>query len=357
MSNMQKLSVWGLAFVLFVAGVYVLRDVLLPFVAGIAIAYFLDPLTTRLQKKLHSRIAAVCAVSAVLVLLFLLCIFIIVPIVQKQLSIFIANLPVYAGLLWSKIEPYAMELKRLFPKQAGDLHQTVSEHISGGFRLLLGTARKVLSGSMAFINLLSLLLITPVVAFYLLRDWTNFCLSVRRLRPRAVAKTIRSLLSEMNDIISGFVRGQATVCLCLGIFYAVGLTLAGLDLGLLIGLGIGILSFIPYVGSTTGFIISVSLAAVQFDDWKRIAVVVVIFFTGQMLEGNVLTPKLVGEKVGLHPVWVMFALLVGATLFGFLGVLIAVPAAAIIGVLVRFGIQKYMESALYLGTAEQNQNA
>ena len=124
-----------------------------------------------------------------------------------------------------------------------------------------------------------------------------------------------------------------------------------------IGLGIGILSFIPYVGSTTGFIISVSLAAVQFDDWKRIAVVVVIFFTGQMLEGNVLTPKLVGEKVGLHPVWVMFALLVGATLFGFLGVLIAVPAAAIIGVLVRFGIQKYMESALYLGTAEQNQNA
>lgn len=354
MSNMQKFSVWGLAFVLFIIGVYVLRDVLLPFVAGIAMAYFLDPLTTRLQKKLHSRIAAVCVVSVVLILLFLLCIFIIVPIVQKQLSIFINNLPVYAGLLWSKIEPYAMELKRLFPKQAGDLRQTVAEHLSGGFKLLLGTVQKLLSGSMAFINLLSLLLITPVVAFYLLRDWTKFCLSVRRLLPRAEAKTIHSLLAEMNDIISGFVRGQATVCLCLGIFYAVGLTLAGLDLGLLIGLGIGVLSFIPYVGSTTGFIISVSLAAVQFDDWKRIAVVVVIFFMGQMLEGNVLTPKLVGEKVGLHPVWVMFALLAGATLFGFLGVLIAVPAAAIIGVLVRFGIQKYMESPLYLGTAEQN---
>ncbi len=354
MSNMQKFSVWGLAFVLFTIGVYVLRDVLLPFVAGIAMAYFLDPLTTRLQKKLHSRIAAVCVVSVVLILLFLLCIFIIVPIVQKQLSIFINNLPIYAGLLWSKVEPYAMELKRLFPKQAGDLRQTVAEHLSGGFKLLLGTVQKLLSGSMAFINLLSLLLITPVVAFYLLRDWTKFCLSVRRLLPRAEAKTIRSLLAEMNDIISGFVRGQATVCLCLGIFYAVGLTLAGLDLGLLIGLGIGVLSFIPYVGSTTGFIISVSLAAVQFDDWKRIAVVVVIFFMGQMLEGNVLTPKLVGEKVGLHPVWVMFALLAGATLFGFLGVLIAVPAAAIIGVLVRFGIQKYMESPLYLGTAEQN---
>ena len=353
MSNTQKLSAWSLAFILFLIGVYVLRDVLLPFVAGIAIAYFLDPLTSKLQKKMHSRIAAVCVVSAILILLVLLCIFIVVPIVQKQLSIFIANLPVYAGLLWSKIEPYAMELKRLFPQQADDLRQTVAEHFSSGFKILLKTVQKLLSSSMAVINLFSLLLITPVVAFYLLRDWTGFCLSIRRLLPRAEARTIRSLLSEMNDIISGFVRGQATVCLCLGIFYAVGLTLAGLDLGLLIGLGIGALSFIPYVGSTVGFVLSLSLAAVQFDDWKHIAVVVVIFFTGQMLEGNVLTPKLVGEKVGLHPVWVMFALLAGATLFGFLGVLIAVPVAAIIGVLVRFAIQKYMESPLYLGAVEK----
>ena len=353
MSNTQKLSAWGLAFIVFLIGVYVLRDVLLPFVAGIAIAYFLDPLTSKLQKKMHSRIAAVCVVSAMLILLVLLCIFIIVPIVQKQLSIFIANLPMYAGLLWSKIEPYAMELKRLFPQQADDLRQTLADHFSSGFKILLKTVQKLLSSSMAVINLLSLLLITPVVAFYLLRDWTGFCLSIRRLLPRAEARTIRSLLSEMNDIISGFIRGQATVCLCLGIFYAVGLTLAGLDLGLLIGLGIGALSFIPYVGSTLGFVLSLSLAAVQFDDWKHIAVVVVLFFTGQMLEGNVLTPKLVGEKVGLHPVWVMFALLAGATLFGFLGVLIAVPVAAIIGVLVRFAIQKYMESPLYLGSVEK----
>ncbi len=353
MSNTQKLSAWGFAFILFLIGIYVLRDVLLPFVAGIAIAYFLDPLTSKLQKKMHSRIAAVCVISAMLILLVLLCIFIIVPIVQKQLSIFIANLPMYAGLLWSKIEPYAMELKRLFPQQADDLRQTLADHFSSGFKILLKTVQKLLSSSMAVINLLSLLLITPVVAFYLLRDWTGFCLSIRRLLPRAEARTIRSLLSEMNDIIAGFIRGQATVCLCLGIFYAVGLTLAGLDLGLLIGLGIGALSFIPYVGSTLGFILSLSLAAVQFDDWKHIAVVVVIFFTGQMLEGNVLTPKLVGEKVGLHPVWVMFALLAGATLFGFLGVLIAVPVAAIVGVLVRFAIQKYMESPLYLGSVEK----
>ena len=352
MSGMQKLCVWGAAFVLFVAGIYVLRDVLLPFVAGIAVAYFLDPVTSKLQKRLHSRIAATCIVSAVLFLLFLLCVFIIVPIVQKQLSVFIANMPVYAGLIWEKLEPYVAEARRLFPKQADNLRQTVSAHFSGGFKLLLGTVQKVLSGGMAFINLLSLLLITPVVAFYLLRDWTKFCLAIRRLMPREEAKTIRFLLAQMNDIIAGFVRGQATVCLCLGAFYAIGLTLSGLDLGLMIGLGIGVLSFIPYVGSTTGFVVSVGLAVVQFNDWKRVAVVIAVFLCGQMLEGNFLTPKLVGEKVGLHPVWVMFALLAGAALFGFLGVLIAVPVAAIVGVLVRFGIRKYMESSLYLGVGK-----
>lgn len=346
---MQKLIVWSAAFALFLAGVYVLRDVLLPFVAGIVIAYFLDPVTSKLQKRIHSRIAAVCVVSAVLILLFLLCVLIVVPIVQKQLSLFVANLPLYVSLLWEKIEPYVNDVRHLLPKQTDTLRQNAAGHLSGGVKILLGTAQKLLSGSMALVNLLSVLVITPVVAFYLLRDWTKFCLAIRRLMPREEAKTIRSLLAQMNDIISGFVRGQATVCLCLGAFYAVGLTLSGLDLGLLIGLGIGAMSFIPYVGSTVGFALSVGLAAVQFDDWHRVAVIVVVFFLGQMLEGNVLTPKLVGEKVGLHPVWVMFALLAGAALFGFLGVLIAVPAAAIIGVLVRFGIQKYMESPLYLG--------
>ena len=352
MSSVQKLWIWGVTFVLFFTGVYVLRDVLLPFVAGIVIAYFLDPVTTFLQRKMHSRTAALSLVGTVLILLLLLCFFILFPIVQKQLKLFLTGLPSYVALLWNRVEPYVAELKKVFPDQTDNLQQTVAEHLSGGMKLLLGTFRKVLSGSMAFINLLSVVLITPVVAFYLLRDWNKFCDSIRNLLPREEARTIRKLLSEMNDIISGFVRGQATVCLCLGIFYAVGLTSCGLDLGLLIGLGIGILSFIPYVGSTIGFLTSMGMAIVQFNDWKHVVAVVIVFFLGQMLEGNVLTPKLVGEKVGLHPVWVMFSLLAGASLFGFLGVLIAVPVAAIIGVLVRFGIQKYKESLLYLGKGE-----
>lgn len=350
MTAVQKISAWGVLFVLFMWGVFELRDILLPFVAGMCIAYFLDPVTTKLQKYFHSRMAALIVVSAVLILLALMFIFVLVPIIQKQLAAFIANLPIYAAMLWDKVEPFLTEMKRLFPDQMQNLHDTIQEHLSGSLKILLKTVQRILSGSMAVINLMSLLLVTPIVAFYLLRDWPKFCAIMRSLLPREEAQTIRCLLSQINDTISGFVRGQATVCLFLGIFYAVGLTVAGLELGLLLGLGIGILSFIPYVGSTLGFITSVGLAIVQFNDWKRVLVIMIIFFTGQMLEGNVLTPKLVGEKVGLHPVWVMFALLAGAALFGFLGVLIAVPVAAIIGVLVRFGIRKYLQSPLYLGT-------
>ncbi|MGN0903635.1 MAG: AI-2E family transporter, partial [Alphaproteobacteria bacterium] len=354
MNSTQKIFAWCVFLALFIWGFYELRDVLLPFVAGIAIAYFLDPLTTKLQQKLHSRTAALLIVFSALIIVFLLCVLIVVPIVEKQLMTFISNLPMYAALLWDKIEPFLFEMKRLFPTQMDNLRDSIAEHMSGGLKIVLSTVQRILSGSVAILNLLSLLLVTPIVAFYLLRDWEKFCAVIKKLLPREEAKTIRSLLRQMNDIISGFIRGQATVCLFLGIFYAVGLSLAGLDLGLLLGLGIGMLSFIPYVGSTLGFIMSVSLAVVQFNDWKRVAVIIVIFFLGQMLEGNVLTPKLVGEKVGLHPVWVMFALLTGAALFGFLGVLIAVPVAAIIGVLVRFGVQEYLESPLYLGTPKSD---
>lgn len=351
MQKFQKILFWSAAFILFLGFVYLLRDVLLPFVAGIALAFFLDPVATRLQRRIRSRTMAVVVVFSVFALFCLIALLIVFPIVQRQMSLFINNVPVYASLLWGKIEPYMDELKKMFPKQTADLRQTVVGHLSGAAKMILKTVGGVLSGSMALLNLLSLVIITPIVAFYLLRDWTHFCGTIRGLLPRNEAPTIRSLLRQINDILSGFIRGQATVCLCLSAYYAITLSLTGLDLGLLIGLCIGAVSFIPYVGSTLGFLLSVGLAAIQFDDYGRLIAVVVVFLCGQMLEGNVLTPKLVGEKVNLHPVWVMFSLLAGASLFGFLGVLIAVPVAAVIGVLVRFFIARYKESDIYLGTA------
>lgn len=349
MTKAQKIVFWVFVFLLFFAGVYVLRDVLLPFAAGIVLAYFLDPATTKLESKLHSRTIAVVIVFGCFILLCLLALLIILPIVQKQLMLFVENVPVYINLLWLKIAPLLEEVKDYLPKQADGIKDTVAGHLSGAVKFVFATAGRLLSRGAALLNILSLAVVTPVVTFYLLRDWEVFCAAIKDLFPRSEAATIKDLLGQMNDILSGFIRGQAMVCLCLGVFYAVGLSLAGLELGLLIGLGIGALSFIPYVGSTTGFAVSVGLSLVQFSDWRRTAVVMAIFFLGQMLEGNFLTPKLVGEKVGLAPVWVMFALLAGAALFGFLGVLIAVPVAAVIGVLVRFGIAKYKESTLYLG--------
>ena len=205
----------------------------------------------------------------------------------------------------------------------------------------------VLSGGAAVANTLSLIIITPVVTFYLLRDWDNIAATVDGWLPRAQAPTIRELASEVDRTLAGFLRGQGTVCLLLGVFYAIGLTVAGLDFGLVIGLIAGLLSFIPYVGSIVGLLLSVGLAFLQFDDWLRVAVVAGIFFVGQALEGNVLTPRLVGGRVGLHPVWVIFAILAGGTLFGFVGVLLAVPVAAVIGVGTRFALTRYLDSPYY----------
>lgn len=195
-------------------------------------------------------------------------------------------------------------------------------------------------------NLVALLLITPIVAFYLLRDWDRLIEQADRLLPPAYAEVIRAQVRAVDRTLAGFVRGVGTVCLFLGVFYATGLTLVGLDFGLLIGLGAGLISFVPYIGATIGAIASVGLALLQFDGYLMAAVVAAIFFSGQFIEGNILQPTLVGDRVGLHPVWVIFALLAGGALLGFVGVLVAVPAAAVIGVGVRFFVGQYRAKVL-----------
>ena len=207
----------------------------------------------------------------------------------------------------------------------------------------------VVTSSVALANLLSLLFITPVVAFYLLRDWDRLKNQTNSLLPQRHAETIRQQLALVDRTLAGFVRGQATVCLVLAAYYGIGLTVIGVDFGLVVGIGIGLISFIPYLGSITGFVVSVGIALAQFDSWLPVGLVVGLFAFGQFLEGYVLTPRLVGDRVGLHPVWVIFALLAGGSLFGFVGLLLAVPAAAVIGVLTRFAVLRYRKSRYYQG--------
>ena len=203
---------------------------------------------------------------------------------------------------------------------------------------------------MALVNVAGLFVITPVVAFYMLLDWDRMVATVDSWVPREHVHTVRQIANDINASTAGFVRGQGTLCLILGVMYAIGLTAVGLNFGLVIGLFAGLISFIPYVGSLVGLVLSVGVALVQFwPDWIMVVAVAVVFFVGQFIEGNILQPKLVGSSVGLHPVWLMFALLAFGSLFGFVGLLIAVPAAAAVAVLVRFALGRYMASPLYTG--------
>lgn len=340
---------WLVIFVVFFYLLYVLRSVLMPFVAGILLAYLLDPLVEKLQKWKMSRLWATILVCLLVVLVVLPALCFLGGMIENQVALLIKATPRYLGLIMAKVKPIIASLAERFPDiKGGQVEQMVRGNVGNALKFVGKVVSSLLSNSFALINLISLILITPVVAFYMLRDWGTFVNKFEELLPKKSKKDIKSILKEINTIISGFIRGQISVCLILGIFYSVGLKIVGLDLGLLVGFIAGIISFIPYVGSITGFVLGVVLAFAQYGDMTHVVYVVAVFLCGQFIEGNFLTPKLVGENVGLHPVWVMFALLAGGVLLGFLGLMLAVPMAAIIGVLVRRGIKKYKQSSLYL---------
>lgn len=341
---------WLVVAICTIGGIYVLRSVLLPFVAGAAVAYFLDPLADWLERRGLSRIMATVVITTMFLLLFAGALLLLIPALHAQISDFVHRLPDYLHALERRFEPTILQAKKLLPpdqvaKLRDGVMSMVGDAASWGLRVVKG----VLTSSLALINILSLLVVTPVVAFYLLRDWDRMVETVDGWLPRHHAPTIRALLHEINDMLAGFVRGQATVCLALGSIYAIGLSLVGLDLGLVVGLGAGMASVIPYVGTISGLVISLGLAFAQFSDTLSVALVAAVFGLGQFLEGNVLSPLLVGERIKLHPVWLIFALLAGAALFGFVGILLAVPVAAVIGVLVRYFLGRYLNSPLYYG--------
>lgn len=351
-STQKKISnnwiFWFSLFVFFCVSVYVLRSVLLPFVAGIIIGYLLDPPVSKVEKWGLSRSWATVLIMVLVVLIMFPLLILLISVIDEQLGYFISSVPNYLSSLFKKAEPLFVQLQQHFPDlETEKLRQYVHNNMSSGLKVFGTIIKSVLTNSFAFFNILSLLLITPVVAFYMLRDWDMFIKKVRGLLPRNSKASIEKQVREIDCILAGFIRGQMSVCLLLGTFYAMGLYLVGLDLGVLVGFIAGIISFIPYVGSITGFVISMGIAVAQFDNLAQILQVAAVFAVGQFLEGNLLTPKLVGDSVGLHPVWIMFALLAGGVLLGFLGLMIAVPVAAVLGVILRHQIDNYKQSSLY----------
>ena len=293
-------------------------------------------------------------ILALFVLGFVLLIIIAVPLVGGQVAAFIGTLPgtvsKLQGILVERAGPL---LQRIGGEQAlSELQSSVGDLASKGATWLIAFLQSLWTGSQALIGILSLLVVTPVVAFYLLVDWDRMVATLDRWVPPRHRDVVRALARDIDTAIAGFIRGQSLVCLILGTFYAVGLWFVGLNFGVLIGMLSGLLTFIPYVGSLTGFILSVGVALVQFwPNWIPIVATIGVFLVGQFLEGNIISPKLVGESVGLHPVWLMFALLAFGTLFGFLGLLLAVPVAAAMGVVARFAVRRYLESRLYYADA------
>lgn len=340
---------WLALFILFCISVYVLRSVLLPFVAGIVIGYLLDPFASRFEKWGMNRTLATFLVLFLVVIFLVPAVILLVGVIDEQLGRFISVIPQYISSFVKKIDPFINEIHEKFPNlEADKIKMYLRNNIANSLKLVGGVFRGIITSGFALFNLISLLLITPVVTFYMLRDWDKFIAKIDSLLPRSSKKSIREQARQIDKTLAGFLRGQLSVCVLLGTYYSIGLHLVGLDLGLLVGFIAGIISFIPYVGSIVGFILSIGIAFAQFDSMMPVMQVVLVFATGQFIEGNFLTPKLVGDNVGLHPVWIMFALLAGGVLLGFLGLMIAVPVAAIIGVLLRHAIDNYKKSSLYL---------
>lgn len=345
---------WTAALVLLLLFLWLFSGILLPFVLGMALAYLLDPVADRLQRGGMNRFWATLTILLVAVLVLVLVGLLAIPLLVAQLEAFLDRLPSYVAQVRGLASRFLeTRLGQFFETQDGATR--VDQVVAQGASWITTVLGSVWAGGQALVGVVSLIVVTPVVAFYILYDWDRMLTRLDNLIPRDHVETVRRLGREIDAAMAGFIRGQGAVCVVLGLFYALALTIIGLNFGFLIGSVAGLISFIPFVGSIVGFLLSVGVAIVQFwPDWIWVLAVAGIFAAGQFLEGNILQPRLVGSSVGVHPVWLMFALFAFGSLFGFVGLLLAVPATAAIGVLVRYAVEQYRASRIYWGRNERS---
>lgn len=350
MSARTRIAFWtGCAVFLLLALVF-LGQILLPFVAGMAVAYFLDPVADRFERWGLSRTLATSVITLLFIVASALVLVFLVPVIVNQLADLFGRLPDYVTSLRSDLLPVIEAwFAKLEPGELDRAETLVASFSERAAQFLVGLVADLFRSGAAIVNLIALLVITPVVTFYLLRDWDRLIARIDGWLPRAEREVIREQALKVHETLSAFVRGTGLICLILAVFYGAALTLLGLKFGLVVGIGAGLISWIPYVGSVGGLLLAVGLALLEFRDILHPAIAAGIFVVGQIASDMILTPRLVGSRVRLHPVWVIFAVLAGGALFGFVGVLVAVPAVAVIGVLARFSLERYLESPLYRG--------
>ena len=346
---------WQLLAITAVIGwlIWLLAPVLMPFVIAGMLAYLGDPLADRLERVGMGRTLAVSIVFVVFLLLVIGALLLLVPLVSHQVENLVGNLPAYADWVQNVALPWVQVKLHLDPNvfDTERLMAVVRTHIGsigGVATAVLGTVSR---SSFGVVMWLTNLVLVPVVGFYLLRDWDRMVAYIDGVLPRSIEPTVAHLARQSDRVLGAFVRGQLLVMLALGIFYGTALALCGISVGPLIGMVAGLLSFVPYLGFMIGFGASIIATLVQQHDWTHLLLVCGVFLVGQLLEGYVLVPKLVGDKIGLHPVAVIFAVLAGGYLFGFLGVLIALPAASVLVVVLGYLLDRYQLSTLYTQAA------
>jgi len=341
---------WQWLILLGVIGVllYWLRPVLMPFAIAALFAYLLDPLVDRLEKRLGRglSVALVFLVAAILVIAVVL---VLVPFIERQIGNFLAQLPVWVAWFQSHAAPWLQQHFGVSPQILDT--QKILDALQANWKEAGGFAAsvvaKVSKSGLALVGWALNLVMIPVVAFYLLRDWDILVARIHVLIPRSIEPVAARLSRESDEVLGAFLRGQLSVMVALGVYYGAALWLVGISVGPLIGMIAGLISFVPYLGAITGIVMALIAALVQYQDWTHVLLVLGVFAVGQTLEGYVLVPKLVGDKIGLHPVAVIFAVLAGGELFGFLGILLALPVASVVMVVLRYAYERYTNSDLY----------
>jgi len=329
--------------------IWLLAPVLMPFAIAAMLAYLGDPLADRLERMGLNRTLSATIVFVVLLVAVIGVLVLLIPLIARQVENLINNLPRYGDWVQNTVWPWLQARLHLDPHtfDSDRLLAAIKEHIGSIGGVASAVLGKVSRSGLGIVEWLTNAVLVPVVAFYLLRDWDRLVATIDRMLPRSIQPTIAHLARESDKILGAFVRGQLLVMLALGVFYGAGLGMVGLGVGPLIGMVAGLLSFVPYLGFIIGFVAAIVAALVQYGDWTHVLLVCGVFGLGQLLEGYVLVPKLVGDKIGLHPVAVIFAVLAGGYLFGFLGILLALPAASVIMVLLRYLLERYRMSELY----------
>lgn len=354
MTPAAKIGFWASFVLLLIGFLWVFDSVVMPFILGIVIAYLLDPVMRKFARRNIPRWASALLVLSVFCLGIAVILMLTVPLVLRQGEMLITQLPRYIEMIKDYAEPYIGWLKDRagedYVDQLAGAMQSGAGEVVGVTGGILGS---IATGGKFMMEFLTTLVLTPLVAFFMMKEWPHIVKWVESLYPRQHEALIRRLLRKIDGKVAGFIRGQITVAFMLGLIYAVALSLAGLNYGFLIGIGAGVFSIIPLVGSTLGLVVGVAVAWFQMHDLTFVFIIAAIFMAGQFIEGNFLSPKVVGDRVGLHPLWIIFALMAGGSLLGIVGMLIAVPVAATIGVLAGFAIERYKASALYQRAPEE----